>query len=67
MPVALDGVDLFGHPAADVVGVVGVVGDRPHPDVILRTNTPASSCLGAILIRRGRQDIPGTEGGVPRT
>ncbi|KIF68253.1 hypothetical protein HY68_05770 [Streptomyces sp. AcH 505] len=61
VPVALDDVDLFGHPAADVLGVVG---ERPYPDVILRTHTPASSCLGEILIRQVRQDIPVAEGGV---
>lgn len=62
VPVALDGVDLFGHPAAEVLGVVG---ERPYPDVILRTRAPASGYLGEILIRRERQDIPGAEGGFP--
>ena len=51
VPVALDGIDLFGHPAAEVLSIIG---DRPYPDVILRPSAPGSY-LREILIR---QDLP---------
>lgn len=37
VPVVLDGIDLFGYPAAEVVEIFG---RRPYPDVVLEAAEP---------------------------